>query len=162
MPTILLTTEIKADIQICFDLSRSIDLHKLSTVKTQEEAIDGITEGLIRHGEFVTWEAIHFGIKQKLTSRITAFENPFHFRDEQEKGSFKFIKHDHYFEQDANYVLMRDIFEFDSPFGILGKIFNKLILTKYLTKFLVERNQLIKEFAETEKWKSVLQESDYL
>jgi hypothetical protein len=57
---------------------------------------------------------------------------------------------------------MRDIFEFDSPFGILGKIFNKLILTKYLTKFLVERNQLIKEFAETEKWKSVLQESDYL
>ena len=162
MPTILLSTEIKADIQICFDLSRSIDLHKLSTAKTKEEAIAGITSGLIKQGEFVTWEATHFGIRQKLTSRITAFEKPFHFRDEQEKGPFKFIKHDHYFEQNGDFVRMKDIFEFDSPFGILGKIFNQIVLTKYLTKFLVERNQLIKEFAETEKWKSLLRESEYL
>ncbi len=162
MPVIVLSTTIKADIQICFDLSRSIDLHKLSTAKTKEEAIEGITCGLIKQGEFVTWEATHFGIRQKLRSRITAFENPFHFRDEQEKGPFKFIKHDHYFEQNADFVIMKDVFEFNSPFGIFGKIFNKLILTTYLTKFLVERNQLIKEFAETEKWKSVLNEINYL
>ena len=162
MPTILLTTKIKADIQICFDLSRSIDLHKLSTAKTKEEAIEGITRGLIKQDEFVTWEATHFCIRQKLTSRITAFKSPYHFRDEQEKGPFKFIKHDHYFEQNGDFVQMKDVFVFDSPFGIFGKIFNQLVLTKYLTKFLVERNQLIKEFAETEKWKSVLQESDYL
>lgn len=51
---------------------------------------------------------------------------------------------------------MKDIFEFHSPFGILGKIFNKLVLTNYLQRLLVDRNQIIKEFAETGKWKEML------
>ena len=77
MPKIELTTEIYSSITICFDLSRSIDLHKISTAKTNEEAIAGTTSGLINLGEYVTWKATHFGIKQKLTSKITAFESPF-------------------------------------------------------------------------------------
>jgi hypothetical protein len=51
---------------------------------------------------------------------------------------------------------MKDIFEFHSPFGVFGKVFNKLILTSYLEKLLINRNQIIKEFAETGKWKEVL------
>lgn len=47
MPTINLTTSINAPIQICFDLSRSIELHKISTAHTREKAIDGVTRGLI-------------------------------------------------------------------------------------------------------------------
>ncbi|MES2589177.1 MAG: SRPBCC family protein [Bacteroidota bacterium] len=162
MPIIKLETEIKTDIRICFDLARSIDFHKLSTGKTKEQAIDGKTSGLIGLDEFVTWQATHFGLRQKLTSRITAFENPSHFRDEQEKGPFKLICHDHYFEQKADKVNMKDVFYFESPFGIFGRLFNQLILTKYLTKFIVERNTLLKEFTETDKWKTVLKEEEYL
>ena len=58
MPTINLTTEINAPIEICFDLSRSIDLHKHSMEHTGEEAIAGRTSGLIEDGEFVAWQAI--------------------------------------------------------------------------------------------------------
>lgn len=47
MPTIQLETIIDADIKICFDLSRSIDLHQISTAKTNEKAIAGVTAGLI-------------------------------------------------------------------------------------------------------------------
>ena len=156
MPTIYLETRIKSDIQICFDLSRSIDLHKISTEKTSEKAIEGVTSGLIKLNEFVTWEATHFGVKQKLTSKITQFRSPFHFRDEQLKGAFKYIIHDHTFEVQNGIVVMKDNFEFASPFGVIGRLFDALILKKYLTKFLIERNQVIKEFAETEKWKSVI------
>jgi ligand-binding SRPBCC domain-containing protein len=158
MPIIELTTYIKSNIETCFDLSTSIDLHKISTIQTNEEAIAGTTKGLIKLNEFVTWQATHFGIKQKLTSKITAYERPYHFRDEQIRGIFKSIKHDHFFEQNGDEIMMKDIFEFDSPCGIFGRIFNKLILTKYLTKFLIARNNLIKEFAETEKHKMVLSE----
>lgn len=98
MPTIELATSINATIEICFDLSRSIDLHQISTASTKEKAIAGKNSGLIGPGEFVTWEAVHFGIKQHLSSKITAFERPFHFRDEQLHGPFKFLKHDHYFK----------------------------------------------------------------
>jgi len=156
MPKIELKTEINSTIEICFDLSRSIDLHKISTAKTNEEAIEGTTSGLINLNETVTWQATHFGIRQKLTSKITAFERPKYFRDEQLKGAFKSIYHEHIFEQIDNKVLMTDIFEFKTPFGILGNIFNKLILTNHLRKLLIDRNIVIKDFAETDKWKLVL------
>lgn len=156
MPTIKLTTHINSTIETCFDLATSIDLHKLSTSQTNEQAIAGTTKGLIKLNEIVTWQATHFGLRQELTTKITAYDKPFHFRDEQIKGAFKLIKHDHFFEQVGDEVIMKDIFNFESPFGIFGQLFNKLILTRYLTKFLIIRNNLIKEFAETEKHKMIL------
>lgn len=156
MPTIQLQTIINSSIQICFDLSRSIDLHKLSTAHTKETAIDGCTSGLIGLNQFVTWQAVHFGVKQKLTTKITAFEYPYHFCDEQVKGIFKSMKHDHYFKEKDGFIIMNDTFAFESPFGIFGKLANKLFLTGYMLDFLQKRNQIIKEFAESEQWKSVL------
>lgn len=106
--------------------------------------------------QFVTWQAIHFGLKQKLTSKITAFSRPFYFKDEQIKGIFKLMVHDHYFETINETVVMRDVFKFESPFGFAGKLFNSLILTSYMRKLLINRNKIIKEFAETTKWQSIL------
>ena len=156
MPKIELETEIKSKIEICFDLSRSIELHTISTSTTNEKATDGKTTGLISLGEYVTWQATHFFIRQNLTSKITAYTRPFHFRDEQIKGIFKSIVHDHYFEQKGDTTILKDVFEFKTPFGIIGSIFNSVILKAYLTRLLIKRNTIIKEFAESEKWKSVL------
>lgn len=156
METIHLETIIDADIKICFDLSRSIDLHQISTAKTNEKAIAGITSGLVNVNDYVTWEAVHFGIKQQLTSKISKVEPYIHFRDEQLKGAFKYFVHDHYFKEQNGKVIMTDRFEFSSPFGIMGKLFDKLILKNYMKLFLLERSRVIKEFAETDKWKKVL------
>ncbi len=156
MPIIYLETVINADIKICFDLSRSIDLHQISTAKTKEKAIAGITSGLVNTGDFVTWEAVHFGIKQQLSSKISKVEPYNHFRDEQLKGAFKYFTHDHFFRTENDVVIMVDHFEFSFPYGFIGKIFDKLVLTKYMKRFLIERNQTIKEYAETNKWKKIL------
>ena len=156
MPTIHLETTIKSEIKICFDLSRSIDLHQISTSRTKEKAISGTTSGLINLNDYVTWEAVHFGIKQRLTSKISIVEPYIHFRDEQLKGAFKYFIHDHYFKTENGMVIMTDNFEFSSPYGLIGKLFDKLILTNYMKQFLIERNQTIKEYAETDKWKTVL------
>lgn len=156
MPAIYLETQIKSTVEVCFDLSRNIDLHQISTAETNEKAIAGRTKGLIEAGEFVTWQAKHFGITQKLTSKITAFNKPFYFRDEQQKGAFKYIIHDHYFESHNEYVLMKDIFNFQSPFGLIGNLVDKIVLTNYLRNILLKRNMVIKKYAETEKWKSFL------
>ena len=158
MPKIELTTEINSTIDICFDLSRSIDLHKISTARTNEKAINGKISGLIELNEFVTWQATHFGINQKLTSIITAFDRPNYFKDEQKVGAFKSFCHEHKFEEMGSKTIMTDVFEFQSPYGIFGKIFNSLVLTKYMRNFLIERNNMIKEYAETDKWKIILNE----
>ena len=83
-------------------------------------------------GETVTWQATHFGIRQKLTSKITAFKCPYHFRDEMQKGTFKRFAHDYYFEEIENEkTLMRGVFDYESPFWIFGKIADALFLEKY-------------------------------
>ncbi len=128
----------------------------ISTAKTEERTIDGKVSGLIALNDWVTWEAVHLGVKQKLTSRITAYERPLYFVDEQVKGAFKSIYHEHRFEAVADKVIMKDYFTFQSPFGIFGQLFNRLYLTKYLKQFLIERNAVIKEYAETGKWKLIL------
>lgn len=151
MPSITLHTEINASLETCFDLSCSIDLHKLSTAQTNEEAIAGKTSGLIGLNETVTWRATHFGIRQELTSKITAYNRPYYFVDEQVKGIFKSIKHEHKFESINNKVLMTDVFHFESPLGIFGSIANYLFLTNYLKRLLLKRNETIKDFAESDK-----------
>ncbi|HYF68475.1 MAG TPA: SRPBCC family protein [Ohtaekwangia sp.] len=156
MPLIELTTLINAPIERCFDLARSIDLHKLSTEGTNEEAIAGVTSGLIGKNEQVTWQARHFGITQTLTSRITAFEYPCHFRDEMIQGAFKVIRHDHIFQTLGTKTEMRDKFYFESPGWILGVCFNQLVLTKYLRALLNKRNEIIRDVAESERWKIIL------
>ena len=156
MPVIELTTVIAAPIGRCFDLSRSIDLHRLSTQGTQEEAIAGVTSGLIGKGQRVTWRARHFFIRQTLTSEITAFEPPYFFRDEMVQGAFKLLKHDHVFEEKGSETVMKDKLYFETPAGLAGHLFNKLVLTAYLTRLLVKRNTVIKEVAEGDDWKSIL------
>ncbi|MFD2602509.1 SRPBCC family protein [Flavobacterium suzhouense] len=97
MPIIKLQTTINAPVKVVFDLSRSIDLHKISTAQTNEEAIAGTTSGLIGLDETVTWRAKHFGLIQLLTSKITEFESPYRFTDEMVSGAFVRFKHQHFF-----------------------------------------------------------------
>lgn len=148
MPTIYLSTFIRATPGVTFDLSRSIDLHQLSTKQTQETAIAGRMSGLIELGESVTWRAKHFGFFQELTSKITAFEKPGSFTDEMVSGAFKSFKHIHKFESIDNGTNMIDIFSYVSPFGILGRIADYFFLKKYMEKLLMNRNLIIKQHAE--------------
>ena len=148
MELIELQTIINADIKICFDLARNIDFHQQSLVHSKEKAVAGKTSGLIELGESVTWQATHFGIKQQLTSKITQFNSPHYFVDEMVSGAFTSFKHDHIFEEKGNTTLMTDKFHFESPFGIFGKLANRLFLKRYMTQLLQIRNQLLKEKAE--------------
>jgi ligand-binding SRPBCC domain-containing protein len=143
-----LTITINAPVQRCFDIARDIDVHVASTKHTGEQAIAGRTSGLIELGETVTWRAKHFGIWQNLTSIITDFNSPHFFADEMVAGAFKSFRHEHYFIGDDKQTVMRDVFIFESPFGLLGKLANWLFLKRYMTNLLVKRNLVIMEVAE--------------
>jgi ligand-binding SRPBCC domain-containing protein len=159
MPKIKLQTNIKVPVEIVFDLSRSIDLHKISTSKTNETAIAGKTSGLIELNESVTWRAKHFGVYQKLSSKITEFDRPNYFVDEMIKGAFKEFRHEHHFSELNGETIMTDIFDYRSPLGILGKLADYVLLKAYMTNLLSERNKVLKEFAESDKWKEILNQS---
>ena len=96
MPIICLVTQMRAPIDRCFDLARSIEIHLRSTEKTHEKVVGGTTNGLIGFNDEVTWEATHLCIRQRLTSRITVWNPPYHFRDSMVRGAFHGFDHDHF------------------------------------------------------------------
>jgi len=153
MPVIKLETSFNAPIERVFDLARSIDLHAESMSGSQERAVGGVTSGLIDLGQTVTWEAVHFGIRQRLTSKITVCDRPRHLQDVMVSGAFAGFTHDHYFVETEDGTLMKDKFDFRSPLGPLGKIADVLFLKSYMTKLLSERNRQIKWAAESDEWR---------
>lgn len=151
MSRIELVTRIRAPRERVFDLARDVDAHVASAAGTDERPIAGKTSGLMDLGDEVTWRARHFGITQELTSRITMFDRPRHFRDSMVKGAFARFDHDHWFEEDAEGVtIARDLFDFDAPLGPLGAIADRLFLHRYMRRFLEVRMNVLKEMAERE------------
>ena len=101
-----LRTIIDAPIERCFDLSRSIEVHLLGTERNGEQAVAGVTSGLIGMGEFVRW----------------------------------------------------DRFAFAAPLLVLGPIAERLVLRRYMTSLLAHRNEVLKEVAESDWWRTLLPE----
>lgn len=146
--------EIKAPIELCFDYARDIDVHTRTVWKhTKERAVGGRTGGMIEAGEQVTFEATHFLIRQRLTSKVTAYERPVFFVDEMVSGAFKSLKHSRSFAVIRTDIVqpvtvMRDELVLEAPFSIIGRITERLILKSYMTRFLNARNRNLKLLVE--------------
>lgn len=156
MAKIILHTIINAPVERCFLLSLSVDLHKGSTSHTNEKAIAGVTSGLMKLNDVVTWEAKHFGIVQHFTSKITSYQKPNYFVSEMQEGAFKRFHHQHIFKTENGVCIMIDELELVAPLGFLGKIAMVTAVKSHIEKLLVKRNQFIKNVAEGETWKDYL------
>lgn len=151
MPVIKHQEYIKAPIEVCFDLARNVDIHTVTTSHTKERAVGGVTSGLMENGDSVTWEAVHLGVKQRLTARIIEMDRPYRFVDVMVKGAFHSFRHTHTFEVKDKGTLMTDHFDYKSPFGVIGKLADRLFLEKYMADFIVRRAKVLKEIAENDK-----------
>ena len=158
MVELQLCTIIHAPIERCFDLSRSVEVHLLGTEQTGEQAVSGVTSGLIGLGEFVRWRATHLGVRQHLASKITAYDRPGYFQDTMIEGAFRSMQHEHFFEALApEKTRMRDRFMFAAPLPVLGWLAENMLLRRYMRKLLVQRNVILKEVAESDQqWKRFL------
>ncbi len=63
-----------------------------------------------------------FGIRMKRTTEITHVKEHRYFVDEQRIGPYRIWHHEHFFEETAEGVRMRDVVHYALPFGILGQL----------------------------------------
>ena len=148
MAVLRLVTDITASPDVCFDLSRSIDLHLESMVASGERAVGGVTSGLIRAGERVTWKARHSGVRWRVTSRISEFDPPRRFVDEMEEPRpFAYFRHEHLFEASGKGTRMTDVIEFRTRLGPLAPIAD-VAAGAYLQRLMRTRNATIRSRAE--------------
>lgn len=134
-----------APVEVCFDLSRSIDLHLESMLASDERAVAGVTSGLIRGGEQVTWEARHFGVTWRMTSRIVEFDPPRRFVDEMVRGPFTAFRHEHLFEAHGSGTRMTDVITLRTPLRLLVE----RPIGVYLRRLMTTRNATIRRKAES-------------
>jgi ligand-binding SRPBCC domain-containing protein len=152
-------TVVAAPIERCFDLARSVEVHLAGNVHGGEtaEALCGVTSGLIGLSDRVTWRARHLGIRQRLTSEITAMARPAWFQAAMVRGAFRFMKHEHFFRALADEKTeMRDVFCFAAPLPVLGRIAEVAFLGRYMRGLLRERNAVLKQIAESGEWRQYL------
>lgn len=148
MSRIRLETLIAAPVERVFDVARDIDVHQRSVAHTDERAIAGRLTGRIGPGETVTWQARHFGRTWSLTSQITAFEPPEMFVDQQVSGPFRSFRHEHRFRSVDGGTLMTDDWLHIAPFGVLGRLADRLLLDRYMRGLLQTRNAAVRREAE--------------
>ena len=152
MAVIVLYTRIAAPRERVFDLSRSLDLHQATVAHTGEKIVAGVKGGLLELGQEVTWSAWHLGWRRRLRVTMSRLEYPSFFEDRMVKGAFRMMRHEHHFEEDGEDTMMMDRFEFEAPFGPLGRLFERWFLAAYMRRLLVRRNEGIKRIAESEEW----------
>jgi ligand-binding SRPBCC domain-containing protein len=136
VPRIVFETLVHAPAEVCFDVGLDVDLHAAAFAPTGERAVAGVTHGKLSLGECVTWEAVHFGIRQRLTTQITQYERPHSFQDEMVRGAFHAFWHRHVFTPvDAGTVVLDD-FVYEAPLGPLGHLADALFLERYVERLL--------------------------
>jgi ligand-binding SRPBCC domain-containing protein len=154
MPVIITTIHIAAPIELCFDLARDMNAHAQSTAHTRERIAECPPGGMLSLGDEVEFEAIHFGIKQRLRSRIIEFDRPHRFVDQMQKGAFKRLTRVHEFRVVDGGTEMIDTLDFASRLGPIGTVVDKLLLVHYMRGFLTQRNAILKKLAEQQASKT--------
>ena len=149
MPRIVIETWINAPPERVFDLARDIGAHAASARFSGERVVPpGRTEGLLEAGDLYTFEAVHFGIRQRTTAKIVSLDRPRRFDDELVRSAFRRLQHAHEFEPSRGGTLMRDTLEWTSPFGILGRIADRLAVIRHMRWFVTTKQRALKEIAE--------------
>ncbi len=148
MVTIRSEIVINVPIEVCFDCARDLVVHTEAEKHRGERIVGSKKCGLLEPGEQVTFEAVHFGIRQRLTSKIVQMERPSIFVDEMQKGAFKSLRHTHYFEEIGAGTLMIDTLEFAAPLAILGRFAELAVLRSYMQHFLEDHQRNFKKIVE--------------
>jgi len=137
-------TVIRAALEVCFDAHRDLGLHVESAARTGERVVGVKQSGLLELDEEVTFEARHFGIRFRLTSKIVEFDRPNRFVDQMQHGPFRRMRHAHIFAVVPEGTRIVDEIDFASPLGPLGALADRLFVGRHLTRFLNERNAWLK------------------
>jgi ligand-binding SRPBCC domain-containing protein len=157
MPKIHLTHFIQAPIERVFDLNRSLAVRKKGLHQKNAQVLSSSSKGLVDAGETITLRAKHLGKTREMTARITAFKHPHQFVEEQVKGDLKSYRHEYHCKPTENGTILIDILEFEGPRDLLGSWAAPFFLKSFFTTMLNRKNDLVRQYAESDKWRAVLE-----
>ncbi|WP_406076751.1 cyclase/dehydrase [Micromonospora sp. NBC_00858] len=150
MPALIeIVSVIGAAPSVVFDLKLDMDVHAASLRSSQETAVTSTGRRQLALGDEVTFHARHFGLRWRMTSRITVYERPDRFVDEQTRGPFRLLRHEHQFHNlNGVGTQMTDRLWVVAPLGPMGTVVTRALIAPYLRRLLSQRAAHIKHLAE--------------
>lgn len=148
--TITLSTPIAADPTAIFDLESDAMVHAESQDSFRESVRSTSGRSSLRLGDEIEIRSRHLGLWFTLTSRITEHERPLHFVDEQIRGPFASMRHEHFFLATRDQTRMVDVMSVKFRGGRLGALVLDIPGRLYLQRILCIRNEFIRKRAEAE------------
>jgi len=83
-------------------------------------------------------------IPQTWVTEITHVNEPNYFVDEQRFGPYKMWHHEHIFKETSDgKILMEDIVTYAVPFGFIGRVVNKIIISKKINDIFNFRRKVL-------------------
>ena len=156
MGFIHITNFIAAPSEIVYDLSRHMLLQKTAMEKIGGKQVRGVSSGLLSNQDIVLWN-IHFLKKDFLFNlKITDLTPGLFIQEEMFQGSFESFKHLRHFKKIQNGTLVIDEIFYSLPKKFWSGWIDRFFVNGKLHELLKERNKILKEYAESNKWKALL------
>ncbi len=118
----------------------------------------GYTRGLLGLHQRVLTQSNLWGFHFSTEMILTKFTPPFFFSYKIVNSIFKTVEHDYYFYDVSEETVMVNHLYYQTRWGILGEVINVIFLDYYLNHIIAKRNDLLREYAETNDWKVILPE----
>jgi ligand-binding SRPBCC domain-containing protein len=104
------------------------------------------TNSKVYEGMIITYKITPLlGIKMNWMTEITHVKEHEYFVDEQRFGPYALWHHEHHFKEIKGGVQMTDILHYAIPYGPIGGMANKLLVSKQIQKIFTYREKAINE-----------------
>ena len=81
----------------------------------------------VKEGTLIDYRLRLFGIPLSWRARISSWEPPCGFMDEQVRGPYRIWEHAHRFREDGDGTIVEDEVRYGLPFWPLGEVFHPLV-----------------------------------
>ena len=99
----------------------------------------------MRAGALIDYRLSLAGLPVRWRTRISSWEPPHRFSDDQERGPYALWHHVHEFEAVGDHTRMRDRVDYRLPFGPLGALAHLLSVRRTLERIFDHRRKVIEE-----------------
>jgi ligand-binding SRPBCC domain-containing protein len=146
------TLKLKQNIPVSLDkawdfFSSPLNLEKI-TPKEMKFVVtsDYTSDTKVYAGMIITYKVSPLlGIKLNWMTEITHVQDHQYFVDEQRFGPYALWHHQHHFKQITGGVEMTDILNYAIPYGIIGRLSNRLLVGKQIKNIFDYRVKAIEE-----------------
>lgn len=139
--------QLHCDIQTAWKFFSSADnLSKITPKEMKFKVLSSFENDEIYEGMLIDYYVSPFlGIPLKWQTEIIQVDLLKSFTDSQKKGPYKLWHHFHEFIPNEKGVLMRDIVDYELPFGILGNWVHSLVVKRKLQTIFDFRRKVLQE-----------------